>query len=1055
MKKLTVLFAFLTFLGFQVLQAQAQEITGTVTSSEDELGVPGASILVKGTTTGTITDLNGNYSLEVPADANLLVYSFIGMKSQEINIDGRATIDVVLEPDFFGLDEVVVSGVASGTPKKKLSVTVGKVDEKDLKEVPASSAAGALQGKLAGVKIVQANGRPGEAASIRLRGATAIRGSQAPLIIIDGVMLEGTLSDINVDDIASMEVVKGAAASALYGSRAGNGVIVISTRRGKGLAQGQTIVTVRNELGEQRIANKYPVATHHSYVLADDWATEKRYTKYDGVTTYGDLPSHTNPDSLGVIVSGSRGLDPDHFMDNPYGVVYDQLADFYKPGTFSTNYISVASNTEKTNFLASFENSQQQGIIFEARGYNRQNFRLNIDHQFTDKFKFSTSNLVIKSKSDQIVWMTSDGLTTNVDFFSLLHLAPDMNLRSKNPDGSDYRVKVDQFGTTTNPLYDIANTEDYDNRNRILSAYNFQYIPVSWLTLEGQYSFEMQHNYTGFYRRKGFITLSSYPNPTDGSMWKRTDQQLAQTVQFTANFNKQFGDFTTKAKLSYLYEDNHWEWYRTNSRNFSVTGIPRFNVTDQGEATNSSWQGDIRAENIFGIFDFDYKSKYIGSLLYRYDGASQFGKDERWNPYYRVSGAYRVTEDVTIPGIDELKVRAAYGTAGNRPPWNAQYETFNIEGGTPVKIQLGNSKLKPSKIKELEIATNIEFLKKFEAELIYSKTDAEDQFWPVPLAAAKGYRWQWLNMGTLTSWSYEATLGANVFETEDFSWRTNVTWDKNYTKITKLDVAPFTMGARGNADDPGSFLIEEGAIFGEITGQKFIRSMDEMASQIALLSDPGEAYADMTINDFTLNADGYVIPKGTEGTALEKVIILLDEDGNAHHVVIGDANPDFNMTFSNNLNYKGFSLYVLLDWKEGGDIYNLTNQWNYRDYVAADQDQFGKPENEKKAYDYYQSQYNVAAYSSHFVEDGTYVKIREMSLYYNLNKEFLSNIFRGFLKDIRIGVIGRNLYTFTNYSGFDPEIGSTEGDSDSTVSAWDEFNYPNYRTISGTIEIKF
>jgi len=274
-----------------------------------------------------------------------------------------------------------------------------------------------------------------------------------------------------------------------------------------------------------------------------------------------------------------------------------------------------------------------------------------------------------------------------------------------------------------------------------------------------------------------------------------------------------------------------------------------------------------------------------------------------------------------------------------------------------------------------------------------------------------------------------------------------------FTEISKLNVAPFTMGARGNAGTPGQFLIEEGARFGEISGQQFVRSMDEMASQITLLSDG--AYEDMTISDFTLNSDGYVIEKGTEGTIYESVIILMDELGNAKTVVIGDANADFNMTFSNNINYKGFSLYVLLDWKEGGDIYNLTNQWNYRDYVAADQDMFGKPENEKKAFDYYQSIYNVAANSSHFVEDGTYVKIREMSLYYSVNKEFLGNILSGFLKEIRLGVIGRNLYTFTNYSGFDPEIGTTEGSGDVTLNAWDEFSYPNYRTISGTIEIKF
>jgi TonB-linked SusC/RagA family outer membrane protein len=1042
MKRITVLLVFLVFLALQ-LQAQEQQITGTVTSFEDGLGIPGVTIVVKGTTYGTITDLDGNYTLAAPEDAVLLSFSFVGMKTQEININGRTIIDVVLEQDVFGLDEVIVSGVASGTPAKKLSVSVGKIDETELKDVPASSAASALQGKLAGVRIVQATGNPGSSAAIRLRGATAIRGSQAPLIIVDGVMIEGTLSDVNVDDIASIEVVKGAAASALYGSRAGNGVIVIATKRGKGIAKGETVVTVRNEFGESRIANKLTVSTHHFYELADDWATENRYTKYKGVTMYGDLPSHSNTDSVGIFLAGSRFESEDHYMDNPFGVVYDQLSDFYQPGLFYTNYISVASNMEKTNFVVSFENSQQTGIVFQTNGFHRKNFRINVDHQFTDKFSFSTSNLVIKSETDYGA----------MDFFSLLQLQPDMNLHSKNPDGSDYRVKVDQFGTTTNPLYDLKNTEDINVTSRILSSYEFSYIPFSWLTLNGLYSFEKQDLYDQYLREKGFITLSSYPEGTDGELWKRNRQQLAQTLQFTANFNKQFGDFITKAKISYLYEDNHWEGFSTGGYDFRVIGVPQLDAMDQALAYNDSWQGDIRAENIFAILDVDYKSKYIGSFLYRYDGASQFGEEERWHPYFRLSGAYRLTEDITIPKINELKIRAAYGTSGNRPPWDAQYETYNIEGGTPVKERLGNTKLKPSKIKELELALDMEFLEKFDFEFIYSKTDAEDQHYPVPLASIAGYKSQWQNMGTLTSTTFEASLGAEVIQTNNFHWRTNVTWDRMRMEVTKLNCPPFTMGARATPEDPGAFFIEEGAIFGEISGDEFIRSMDIMADQIELLSE--SIYADKTIDDYTLNSDGYVIEKGTEGTVLEKIIILLDKDGIPVNKPIGDANPDFTMTFSNTLSFKSFSLYVLLDWKRGGDIYNLTNQWMYRDMRSKDQDQYGKPENQKKAYDYYQSQYNVASVSSHFVEDGSYVKVREVSLYYTLSRDILSNVLGGFFKEFRLGFVGRNLYTFTNYSGFDPEIGTTEGDGDSTIQAWDEFSYPNFRTISGSLQFKF
>jgi hypothetical protein len=281
----------------------------------------------------------------------------------------------------------------------------------------------------------------------------------------------------------------------------------------------------------------------------------------------------------------------------------------------------------------------------------------------------------------------------------------------------------------------------------------------------------------------------------------------------------------------------------------------------------------------------------------------------------------------------------------------------------------------------------------------------------------------------------------------------NLTFDRIRQEITKLDVAPFTTGARGNAGDPGAFFIEEGAIFGSMYGESFLRSMDDMQDQISMLSE--STYAGMSIDDFTQNSDGYIIPKGTEGTYQEVPVKRLDDEGNPETVQIGDGNPDFHMGIANTISWKGVDLYVLLDWKQGGDIYSLTNQWMYRDNRAADMDQFGKPENQKKAYDYYAALYNVNTYNNHFVEDGTFMKVREISLYYNVNKRSLNNFLGGFIKEIRFGVIGRNLLTFTNYSGFDPEVGSTEGNGDNTIQAWDEFAYPNYSTFTGSVEIKF
>jgi TonB-linked SusC/RagA family outer membrane protein len=1044
MKKKLLLFLFVLSAVFSTTAiSQTVKIQGKVTSADDGLSLPGVSVVAVNTTFGAITDAQGNYSIIVPANTAKLRFSFIGFKTVEEPINNRTEINAVLASDLFNIDEVIVSAVATGTTKKNLSITVNKVGDDQLKEVPATSAAGALQGKIAGVTIVQASGRPGEAASIRLRGSTALRGSSSPLIIVDGVMIEGTLSDINVDDIASMEVVKGAAASSLYGSRAGNGVIAIATKRGLGLASGQTTVTVRNEYGQSKIAREMPVSTHHYYLLQDDYASEKRYTKYLGVTTYGDLPAHTNADSVGYVIAGGQTIDPNHYMDNPYGVVHDQLNLFYQPGNFSTNYVSVATNTGRTNFMVSWENSKQTGVVFKTKGYKRQNFRINLDHKFTDKLLFSTSNLIIKSYTDQ----------GSMDFFSLLQLQPDMDLNAKNFNGTPYRLNVDQFGTTVNPLYYLANTQNDDARNRILSSYNLTYNVLPFLSLTGQYSFERQLNTSGFYRALGFLDLTSTVVETKGQLSKSFGNEFSQVAQFTVNFNKEIGDFTTKAKVSYLYENDHWDGYSTGARNFSVAGVPEFTAMDQSTAYNSSYEGQIKAENIFGILDIDYKSKYIGSFLYRRDGASQFGANERYNSYFRVSGAYRVTQDITIPGISELKLRASYGTSGNRPPWNAQYETFNISGGTPTKSQLGNKNLKPSTVRELELALNMEFLKRFEFEFIRAKTDAEDQFWPVPLAASKGYKTQWQNMGTLTSWTYEASLGIKIVNQNDFNWRMNVIWDNIRQKITKLNVAPFTTGARGNSGDPGVMYITEGALFGVFTGERWVRSLDDMAKQLELLS--ASTYAGKTINDYTTNSDGYVIPVGTEGTSAEKPIKFLKEDGNPASVQIGNANADFHLSVANTLSYKGISVYALVDWKQGGDIYNLTNQWMYRDNRSADMDMFGKPDYLKKTYDYYQALYNVATYNSHFVEDGTYVKLRELSIYYGFQPSLLNKVIKGFFKEFRFGVIGRNLLTLTNYSGFDPEVGTTEGDGDNTVQAWDEFNYPNFRTMSVSLEFKF
>lgn len=1029
----------------QALLAQ-RTITGTVTSESDGEPLPGVTVVLKTSpSTGAVSDFEGKYQIKVPEGQVTLVFSFIGMQTKEIITTESTVLDVVLMQDQFGLDEVIVTGVASGTQRKKMSVSVTRVGAEQLEEVPATSAASALQGKVAGVTITQSAGQPGQAATIVIRGATQMNGSQEPLIIVDGVMIGGTLADVNADDIESYEVVKGASASALYGSRAGNGVIVITTKSGEHLGKGETNVRIRNEYGMSRLAKKYDLAEAHQYKLADDWQSYKTYTRYAGMT----YPSDYNGGNSADIVF-SRDVDDDNYMDNPYSSVADHQGDLFSGSESYTNYIAVESNLGATNFLASFENNNQGGVIDMIDGYSRQNFRLNVNHNISDKLSIKTNNLYIKSKTSFPGGGEDANLYNGGVFFNLLLMQPDVNLNLKNPDGQPYQFIPDPFAATTeNPLYNIWKLQNENKRDRLLSSYSLNYAPTSWVSFDAKYAFELQtRSYTEFepydtYERGGSV-MGQY---SKGRLYKLSSRRFDETAQATANFQQLWGDFTMKAKLSYLYERRFFESMEVSGRDFSynIERIADFdNISDVANITADNESEEEVTRNYFGIASLDYLGKYIFDAMYRIDGSSLFGEDERWNPYYRVSGAYRITEDFTIPMVPELKIRAAYGTSGQRPGFSYQYETMSLSSGVASKLTLGNTELKPSRSTEWEIGLNAFFLNRFNLEATYSVNETSDQFVKSPKAVhTGGWEYKWINGGTLEAKSFELTIGAQVLKS-DFEWDVNFTFDKVKTKVTKLDVPAFQYGPQGQ-EAAKLFYMREGEEFGTMYGYRFLTSLDEMAAQLA---------ADQTISDFEINSDGYVVPAGSQGTNLEKPVMKKDETGTVAQVKIGDGTPDFNLRFASTMKYKGFTFYMLWDWKRGGDVYNKTAQWLTRDDRWSKMDQTGKPENEKKTVTYYKTFYAINEMADYWVEDASFLKLREASLYYTLPKSKLSGVFKGFIKEIKVGFIGRNLLTFTKYTGYDPEV-QTWTDDGVQYFPYDFMGYPNYRSYSGSIEIKF
>ncbi|QNA45779.1 SusC/RagA family TonB-linked outer membrane protein [Lacibacter sediminis] len=1017
--------------------AQQRSVTGKVTS-EDGSPLAGATVSAKGGNASTTTDVSGRFTLSVGPKVKTLIFSYVGLATTEVDIEG-GEVNVSLKNQSAEISEVIVTGVAGATSKKKMTVSVTKVGAEQLQTVPASSAANALAGKVAGLKTSSVNGNPGQGADLLLRGDNNLGTSSAPLILVDGVILSGSLADINIDDVESMEVVKGAAAAAAYGSRAGNGVISVITKRGKGLGLNKPVITVRNELGMQDLSHYLKTSESHYYRLATDWQTAQgKYTKYAGVT----YPANYIGAGFDPGISGSRGIDADGYMDNPFGVYRNPQAEFFRTGVNLVNFISVANRTEKNNVYLSFENNKQEGVVKLTDGYERQNFRFNIDQNITPWLRFSASNLFINRSS------STAGAASGL-FYNIARMEKDVNLGAPNPDGQPYYLRINNFNAeVTNPLYPLYKQKNSSKSRRWVANYNVNIRFTPWADLDVIQTMETENfrsssiNPQDTWTRSGGTAATMGMSYTQGSMSQSTSESRVNNTQINLNLAHKFGNFSTRGKLSYLYENRNYESNFISASQFRISGIENFeNFSSINDA--SSYVESEKAQNYFAILGMDWKDKILFDGMFRYDGSSLFGSEARWNPYYRASAGYRISEDFKIKGIDELKVRVAYGTAGIRPGFDWQYEVYNLSNGNAVASQKGNNLLKPSTTEEKEIGLNVDFLKKFSLEVTYAESVTRDQFLNVPLIPFlnDGFNSQWQNAGTVKSNTLELTFGANWIKKKDFSWKSTVVFSRVKQRITELPIAPYLASGQDFNGDQNIFYVKGGEVYGAIYGYRMVRTLEEMATQLP---------AGKTISDYVINSEGYVIPKGTEGTTSELPIKRLNADGSLWYGKIGNGNPDFVAGITNTLTYKGFQLYILLDWKQGGDIYNGKEQRLVFNYISQKQDMTNVPAGQKKAAAYWGTgMYDANNANAYWVEDGTYLKVREIALGYSVPTKALSGIFNGFVKGINAKVIGRNLLTFSKYSGYDPEVGTIRFPVDG-ISA-----NPIYRNIAFSLQFNF
>src|SRR6266550_264499 len=1060
--------------------AQAAVITGKVMGRQSE-ALGGAIVTIEELGINVATSVAGSYTITVPAEKAkgqtvTLRARYIGYSAntkQVVLTPGTQTQDIELKFDPMTLDVVVVTGVAEATERKNLTISAATVDRSQLQQAPAVTALGALEGKVAGVRLIQTSGAPGTEPAIRLRAATSLTSPGActstpcpstnqsgPLVIVDGTINRHGLADINSQDIDHVEVVKGAAASSLYGSDAANGVVQIFTRRGSNIADCSLVVTVRNEYGQSVRPKQIPMALAHPY-LVDTVGT---YTDAKGATVHnGDFIS-SDGSLIGPLDLPS--IKSDGIADVPYTSythpVYDGQTALLTHGPFYTNYVSIGQRRGNTNFNVSFDNTKQEGVLRLLKGYGRQNFRLNVDQSLTPRFDLSVGGFFGKSNNNQV----SEG--PGAPFFAVTFIEPYINLFAPNPDGTPYAAQIPhQLPNATNPLYTLANEHLTTDRTRFTGFGKATYRVRDWLSLEGNYNYDQEASNFTDETPKNFLNSSGVA--TTGQLVKIDSGGRAFNAGATLTSVRTFrlGGWNVRntTKAAYVYEDQRVTVFSDTAAAFTVLNTPEFVAVDRTSLSPGSADISIRNKNYYVISGFDIKDRYLVDGLVRWDGSSLFGSDSRWQRYYRVSGAYRLSQDFHLNGIDELKLRGSYGTAGLRPTFDAQYETFAVIAGVPVKQTLGNKTLKPAHSAEMEVGGNIDFLNRFTLEYSYSRKETRDQIMLVPLSGATGYVNQWQNAATLLGHTHELSLGAILVDRPEFSWRMNVAADRTRQKITQLNAPEFLVGPDyvGNNDVVQHFKIAAGETFGVIYGTKIVRSLADLYDDPAkkALSGTNQRYGP---DSMIVNEDGFLVEKRLYHTIGERFIPYVDPSGSSI-IKIADVNPDFNASFTTNLRYKNFSAYALVDWVQGGKIYNATRQWPFFEFRDRVYDQSSKPaatgctgtapacySTGKKPTDYYQAIYNGINPIDFFVEPGTYVKVKELNVSYTFQRSMLEKLGLG-INNLRIGVIGRNLFTFTKYSGYDPEVAGLSGDPYSFRV--DGFSYPNFRTFTGFAEINF
>ncbi|MGQ8338824.1 TonB-dependent receptor [Sunxiuqinia sp. A32] len=975
---------------------QSHSVTGKVTDAKGA-PLPGVTIVIKGTTQGTITDFNGSYSLaNVPGDGTL-TFSFVGMKTEEILIGGKSVIDVVLQEDAIGLEEVIAIGYGS-VKKSDLTGSVGSINSEELNSTPALRLDQAIKGKIAGLQAVPTSSDPGAQTSIRIRGSNSISANNEPLFVVDGYIGGFSLNDINMDDIASIEVLKDASATAIYGSRGSNGVILITTKRGK---EGGAKITYDSYISFQSPSRYIPVMD------ASEFAAFQNELK--GSEMY------PNPSS--------------------YGEGTDWAKEVYRENVPMTSHtLSISGGDNKNKYFISGNYFDQQGISINS-GLKRYHFRINTDHQISDKLKVGNSLIVSRRK------YKPGSFGTGIK--NIIGWDPTLPVYDSNGNyTTQYQLAEISYD---NPVALAKLSIDNTTTNKILGTVYGEYEIIDGLTYKLNLGANLQNGTRERYEPSTLYTQAVY----QGTATINNNETLDLIVENTLNYSKDFGKHSVSALIGYTRQTIESKSSMVQGRGF-VSDAFTFNnlaaAAERSDANSNLTESGL--ESYIFRANYGFANKYLFTASARLDGASVFAANNKWGLFPSAAIAWKAGQEDFIKNLnffDNLKLRVSYGQLGN-PGLNPGASLTKLAPGGNNYIlgtdqhlisgiaanYLGNPDLKWESTNQFDLGIDASFFNnRLQVTADYYDKTTKDLLVGVPLLWLTSFESVLTNFGTVSNKGIEFSLTSININRNDFKWETNFNISTNKNEVVSI-IAPEGYILNNEFTWSGaSGIIQEGEPIGTFYGleQDGIWNTQEEIDESGLsgfaVFPGGKRYKDV---------DG------------DKVISeTLDRK------IIGHADPDFFGGLSNRLSYKAFDLYVYFSFVVGNEIYNESGRLLeqaldnnvYRKFVdrwTPDNTTTNIPSAEG-----FTRPMNVS--NSGFVEDGSFLRLQDIRLSYNIPVERIN-----WLNSAQVYVAGNNLLLFDSYSGYDPEI--SRG-TDNTKRGYDHSQDPSLKSYTIGVKLDF